>query len=110
MSEAVPVAIDCFAGAGGLSLGLTQAGFRVGAAFDNDALAVRTYNRNIGPHALVASVEKLSGAQLLAAAGLPAGTCALVAGGPPCQGFSMQRRGSDDDERNLLIMEFLRIV
>lgn len=110
MSEFIPVAIDCFAGAGGLSRGLTQAGFRIGAAFDNNALAVRTYNRNIGPHAIVANVEKLSGAQLLAAAGLSQGGCALVVGGPPCQGFSVQRRGRDDDDRNLLVMEFLRLV
>jgi DNA (cytosine-5)-methyltransferase 1 len=109
-SEESPVAIDCFAGAGGLSLGLMQAGFRIGAAFDHNALAVQTYNRNIGPHALAARIEELSGTALLTAAGLSAGTCSLVAGGPPCQGFSMQRRGCDDDDRNILIMEFLRIV
>src|ERR1039457_5548984 len=96
MSEFIPVAIDCFAGAGGLSRGLTQSGFRIGAAFDNNALAVRTYNRNIGPHAIVANVEKLSGAQLLAAAGLSQGECALVAGGPPCPRFFLptKRRGA----------------
>lgn len=106
----MPVAIDCFAGAGGLSLGLMQAGFRIGAAFDNNDLAVRTYNRNLGPHAVVANVEKLSGAQLLENAGVSPGECSLVAGGPPCQGFSVQRRGCDDDERNLLVMEFMRLV
>jgi DNA (cytosine-5)-methyltransferase 1 len=103
-------AIDCFAGAGGLSLGLRDAGFDVCAAFDADALAVDTYNGNLGNHALVAKAEDLSGDELLAMAGLSRGECSLVAGGPPCQGFSRQRRGSAKDERNELVHEFFRLV
>jgi DNA (cytosine-5)-methyltransferase 1 len=105
-----PTAIDCFAGAGGLSLGLTKAGFEIRTAFDSDAYAVETYSRNIGGHIRRAKVEELSGAELMATARLEEGTCSLVAGGPPCQGFSVQRRGADKDHRNDLVFQFLRIV
>ena len=40
-----------YCGAGGLDLGFTAAGFQCVAAFDADAMAVATYNRNLGPHA-----------------------------------------------------------
>ena len=45
-----PVAIDLFAGAGGMSLGITQAGFDVVAAVDNDAVAALTYMCNLGSY------------------------------------------------------------
>lgn len=98
--------VDCFAGAGGLSLGLRSAGFTIGAAFDADPIAARTYSRNIGPHNKVAKAEEITGAELCE--GLS--HVSLVAGGPPCQGFSRQRRGADHDDRNALVSEFLRIV
>jgi len=103
-----PLAIHCFAGAGGLSLGLQKAGFVVGAAFDCNGPAVRTYARNLGAHIIQARVQELKGADLLAIAGRR--ECEIVVGGPPCQGFSRQRRGEDRDERNDLVFEFLRIV
>jgi DNA (cytosine-5)-methyltransferase 1 len=105
-----PTAIDCFAGAGGLSLGLVRAGFEIRAAFDWDADAVGTYRRNIAEHVNALDAETLSGSKLLMLAGLDKDSCSLVAGGPPCQGFSVQRRGSDEDGRNDLVLQFLRIV
>ena len=105
-----PAAIDCFAGAGGLSLGLAMAGFRVASAFDADAQAVATYVKNLGDHARIARAEDVDVRTLLHDAKLAVGECALVAGGPPCQGFSVQRRGDDADVRNDLIFEFYRIV
>jgi DNA (cytosine-5)-methyltransferase 1 len=102
--------IDCFAGAGGLSLGLKRAGFEPGAAFDIDSDAVKTYERNIGSHIVHADVTSIQGSQLLEVAGIERGMCSLVAGGPPCQGFSVQRRGDVNDIRNNLVFEFLRIV
>lgn len=105
-----PTAIDCFAGAGGLSLGLLGAGFDVRAAFDCDADAVETYRKNINDHIRPTNALGLSGIELLTIANLEKESCSLVAGGPPCQGFSVQRRGSAQDGRNDLVFEFLRIV
>src|SRR3972149_4695421 len=45
-----PVAIDLFAGAGGMSLGIIQAGFEVVAASDNDGWAAITYTYNLGAY------------------------------------------------------------
>lgn len=105
-----PVAIDCFAGAGGLALGLKRAGFEIGYAFDSDSDAISTYRRNFGTPADACAVEEVTGALLLERAGLAPGECALLAGGPPCQGFSRQRRGEDRNGRNALVLEFLRLV
>lgn len=103
-------AIDCFSGAGGITLGLMQAGFSVLASFDNNRRAVDTYKANFGNHIICEDARRLSGNQLLQLAGVRRGEIDLVAGGPPCQGFSVQRRGGETDPRNDLIFEFLRIV
>ena len=104
------IAIDLFCGAGGLSLGLRDSGFNVGAALDNDPIAVRTYSDNLGHHAVCGRIEDVSSAELLAMAGVRKGECTLLAGGPPCQGFSLQRRGERDDPRNQLVLQFLRKI
>lgn len=106
----LPVAIDCFAGAGGFAFGLLQAGFRLGAAFDWNTEAVRTHRHNLGDHVLEADASTLHGDMLLAKANLYRGDPALVVGGPPCQGFSRQRRGSNEDDRNQLVLDFIRLV
>lgn len=104
------VAIDLFCGAGGLSLGLKDAGFLVTAALDNDPVAVRTYRENLGQHVDCAPIEEISASDLLSKSGLVRGECMLLAGGPPCQGFSLQRRGDRDDPRNRLVLQFGRMV
>ena len=103
-------AIDTFAGAGGLSLGLIRAGWDVAFAFDNDPVAVETYLRNIGRHALELDAERLTSDDLLALAQLEPGACDLLAGGPPCQGFSLQRRGPRHDPRNRLVEKFAEFI
>lgn len=105
-----PNAIDLFSGAGGLALGLQRAGFRVLAALESDRWAAMTYRRNIGDHVIERDARLVQVDELLAAAGITPGECDLLAGGPPCQGFSIQRRGADSDPRNILVLEFLRFV
>lgn len=101
--------IDLFCGAGGLSLGFQSAGFKVLFAGDNDAKAVETYRKNVGDHAHLIDVYQQSGKTISRAIG-DNSPVDVVVGGPPCQGFSVQRRGSDIDKRNDLVLEFGRIV
>ncbi|MBD8906919.1 DNA cytosine methyltransferase [Methylorubrum zatmanii] len=105
-----PTCIEGFCGAGGMSLGLHRAGFDVRLAFDNNPVAISTYRRNLGVHGKVMDAWQVTGRELLDAAGLD--EVDLFAGGPPCQGFSKQRRGAHllDDPRNRLVTEFARLV
>lgn len=103
-------AIDCFCGAGGFSAGLVRAGFAIRAAFDLDADSTATYSHHFRIQPLRQDVKEISGQMLLAAARLGKFECDLLVGGPPCQGFSRQRRGPEQDPRNMLILEFLRLV
>ncbi len=99
-------AVDLFAGAGGMSLGLQRAGFRLLLAADFWATACSTYQRNFPNHECIhADLGKLDPAGL-AEYGLVPGALDLVAGGPPCQGFSIQRIGADSDPRNSLVFRF----
>lgn len=103
--------IEGFSGPGGMSLGLERAGFSVGLAFDIDSKAVETHCQNLGERCIEADANKLQGAQLLERLGLQKGELSLFAGGPPCQGFSKQKRGAHlGDSRNNLIYEYMRLV
>jgi DNA (cytosine-5)-methyltransferase 1 len=115
-SEQELYAVDAFSGCGGLSLGLKRAGFRVVGAIEIDALAVETYHLN---HPEVENVweldiRKLTGAQILRDLGLAKGELDLLAGCPPCQGFSsmttLNGNRRSQDNRNQLIAEFGRLV
>lgn len=104
--------IESFCGAGGMSLGLADAGYDVRAAFDLSEEAVATYHGSIGKEGFVADVCLLSADELKERSGLALGDLDLFSGGPPCQGFSKQRRGAHlfDDPRNQLIKEYVRFV
>ncbi len=105
-----PIAVEFFAGAGGLSLGLEQAGFDVVLAVDRDGYHVATHERNF-PYGLsiCASVTDLDGPKLRALLGTDR-EIDLVAGGPPCQGFSHMGTRDVLDPRNTLVNEFVRLV
>ncbi|MDR3643294.1 MAG: DNA cytosine methyltransferase [Candidatus Doudnabacteria bacterium] len=107
-------AIDLFSGCGGLSLGLERAGFIVKAAVEIDTVASLTYCQNHSQTFLIQSdIKKISGKELLKTAGLKRGELDLLAGCPPCQGFSRIKnlnRKSLNDPRNNLVFEFLRLI
>jgi DNA (cytosine-5)-methyltransferase 1 len=157
-----PVAIDLFCGAGGLSCGLTQAGFDVIAAADSDTDAAMTYMINLGAHPcqfhfvtptdesrmeyaigqawkrkgrleqacvsgsgwishqqptlrgcehfFFGDASKLTGRQILNAIGMERGEVDLVAGSPPCQGFSYAGKREVMDPRNSLVFDFARLI
>jgi DNA (cytosine-5)-methyltransferase 1 len=115
--------IDIFAGCGGISLGLYNAGWRGIFAIEKDKMAFETLKHNliekrdhfdwpswlpVTEHDIVdvlrdyrCELEKLRGA------------VDLVVGGPPCQGFSLAGRRNENDERNRLVdsyVEFISLV
>ena len=95
-----------------MALGLRQAGIDVRFAFDLDSAAIDTYRLNIGEHGHVLDARKVSGKQLLRSADVSPGELDILSGGPPCQGFSKQKRGAHllDDERNSFVLDYARIV
>lgn len=108
-------AIDLFSGCGGLSLGLKAAGFSVVAAVEIDRKAQETYRLNHPTVRLYGQdIRKLNPADVLREAGLEPGEVDLLAGCPPCQGFSRLRtknqRTSVKDKRNNLVADFLRFI
>ena len=106
-----PVVIDLFSGVGGLTLGLRNAGFRVGLAVDNDAACEATHRRNLPDVPFLrADLQRVSARDLRLAASLPAGELDLLAGGPPCQGFSIIGQRELLDPRNSLLHHFMRLA
>lgn len=105
--------IDCFCGAGGLSLGFEKVGFSVEYAFDIDEKAVATYRNNPQYHhggAFVRDIYNVNKKTIEADLGHELGRIDVVIGGPPCQGFSVQRRGENNDPRNNLVLEYIRLL
>jgi len=110
-----PVAVDLFSGCGGLTQGLRDAGFVVGAAVEIDSLAGETYAANHpGVKLFNHDIRTLSTSKVMDACGIGVGELDLLAGCPPCQGFSRlinnNKRDRMDDPRNRLIDEVLRLV
>lgn len=106
-----PIAIDLFAGVGGMSLGIKQAGFRVVGAFDVEARHIRAYKINfptVSSHVL--DLAKATSTEIRSLSRCDSEDIDLVFGGPPCQGFSVGGRHESSDERNLLILHFMRLV
>ena len=109
------LAVDLFSGCGGMTLGLKQAGFKVIGAVEIDPLAVGTYKTN---HPEVKmwqkDVQKIRGSEMLRGLEIKKGQLDLLAGCPPCQGFSSIRTKNGKkrvrDVRNDLIFNLLRLV
>ena len=112
MSRKNPIAIELFSGCGGLSTGLLDAGIRVVAGYDHDERAIQGFRYNHeyrGSSGFVCDLTKVSGKDLLQMAGL--NSIDLLAGGPPCQSFSVVgKRQGLDDERGQLVFDFLRFI
>jgi DNA (cytosine-5)-methyltransferase 1 len=103
-----PSFIDLFSGAGGLSLGLRQAGWKPLLATDYWEDALKTYRANFPDDRTVCQdiaglTERRLGELLSAAPD-------WVVGGPPCQGFSTVGKRERHDPRNRLMREFVRVV
>ena len=105
-----PTAIDLFSGGGGLSLGLKEAGFEVVAGVEIDPKIAQTYKANHKNAKLfVKDLREVKGKKILETLGLE--TVDLIAGCPPCQGFSsLTRKYRRSDSRDDLALEMARII
>ena len=116
-----PLAIDLFAGAGGISQALKNAGFDIIMAVENNPVFAQSDRLNhcrteLGEKDCLVEqdIRKIDLQQLEKIRNsLPNGELDLLAGCPPCQRFSRQmkyKRGSDTDERNFLAFSFLKFI
>jgi DNA (cytosine-5)-methyltransferase 1 len=108
-------AIDLFAGCGGLTHGLRKAGFHVLGAVENDGKAAATYKLNHpNTHVWIDDICAVKTRSVSRTLRLRKGDLDLLAGCPPCQGFSAMRtlngKRSVRDKRNDLVSEFVRFV
>lgn len=112
LEDARLTTIDLFAGAGGLSEGLREAGFRSLYANEIHPTYAATYRAN-HPETHVESrdVREVRASDVRSMLGLQKGELDLLAGGPPCQGFSINAPvRSTDDRRNHLFREYLNFA
>ena len=120
MSENLPTYIDLFAGCGGLSLGLHNAGWKGLFAIEKSPDAFETLKFN-----LIDKKNHFSWPKWLPESELEInfviekykkelarlkGKVTMIAGGPPCQGFSMAGRRNENDLRNNLINSYIDFV
>lgn len=108
-------AIDLFSGCGGLTLGLKRAGFRVIAAVENEPISCKTYLLNHpDTEVLERDITTIRPSYLRKRLGLALGELDLLAGCPPCQGFSrlwtMNGSYLSDDPLNDLVLQFGKFV
>lgn len=119
-----PKFLDLFSGCGGLSLGLTYAGLQGLFAIERDAMAFQTFSHNflstrekpinqfewplwLEPRAW--SIDEFLTTHATNIVEL-AGTVDVMAGGPPCQGFSFAGQRKADDPRNMLFEKYVEVV
>ena len=101
-------AIDLFAGCGGLSLGLKNAGFDIILSNEINPDAAKTYKYNIDNNIIIDNISNVTNNKISKIIGQK--KIDLITGGPPCQGFSMAGKRKIDDPRNYLFNEFVRVV
>jgi DNA (cytosine-5)-methyltransferase 1 len=106
-----PTAIDLFCGCGGISAGLRQAGFSVVAGADVDQSYLSTFKKNFPTSkSLGIDLCTIEPSDFMDAVGIRSGQLDILAGGPPCQGFSKnvpRKSRRPEDPRNMLVHRFL---
>lgn len=101
--------VDLFSGAGGMTQGLLQAGFKPIASLEINEIASATYMKNFPEcHHFCGDIQQFNPKSWLDTLDSP--DIHLVVGGPPCQGFSVAGKRDPNDPRNFLFNEFVRVV
>lgn len=95
-----PTVLELFAGCGGLALGFKQAGFRTSLCVEWDAAACASIRRNVTPRVAQCAIQEIDC--------FPSSD--VIAGGPPCQGFSNLGERVPNDPRNQLWRQYVRAV
>ena len=109
-------AVSLFSGAGGMDIGVMQAGFEVQACVEVDphcceTLRAAALRDQRSPCVIEEDIRKVEPVQLRASLGLQSGELDLLFGGPPCQAFSqIGKRACLDDERGMLLFEMVRFA
>lgn len=100
-------AISLFAGAGGCSLGFSEAGVEIISAYENAEPAIRTYNKNFtGNKCHNIDLSTCDFEILRDDLDLKRGELDLIIGGPPCQGFTTAGNRFWNDPRNKLVQNY----
>lgn len=129
INENQPVMVSLFTGAGGLDEGFKAAGFRIHACMDIEEWACDTLKHNnpaaiiVGPPKYSGDIKKISPAEFSKIIGLNSGEIDILAGGPPCQPFSMaaaqrflktdeqfKRKGFNDKEKGTLLFDYIEYI
>ena len=112
MSKKTRKAIDLFCGCGGLSVGLSNAGIDVIAGVDIEPTYISSFKKNFpDSQALVLDLSKKDPLDFMRDIKLSEGELFILAGGPPCQGFSKnvpRSRRTEKDPNNLLINTYIQ--
>lgn len=109
---AVYRSLDLFSGCGGLSLGMSLAknsngdSIETACAIDIWEIACKTFEYNLGLKPICEPIDD----DLIRRVNKMSGPFDIVVGGPPCQGFSSAGKRALDDERNKLVLAFLRAI
>ena len=104
--------LDLFSGCGGLSLGMSLAKNKRGdsietaCAIDIWEIACKTFEHNLGLKPICEPIDD----DLINRVNRESGPFDIVVGGPPCQGFSTAGKRALDDDRNKLVLSFLRAI
>ncbi|EDX75684.1 C-5 cytosine-specific DNA methylase superfamily [Coleofasciculus chthonoplastes PCC 7420] len=109
-------ALSLFSGAGGMDIGVRQAGFEILADIEIDPYCCKTIRsamdrENLRTLLIEKDIKQVDPSHLIRELTIQPGDLDLLFGGSPCQSFSQAgKRGSLNDERGLLLFEFVRLA
>lgn len=106
----MPLVLDLFCGCGGMSKGLTDAGFEILAGIDIWDKAIESYSKNFTHQSICADLKELEPERFEEIYNPKHQKIDVIVGGPPCQGFSIAGKRETNDPRNSLFMEYVKFI